>query len=72
MQVPRTETLAVKAVTPRSGLLPQHMAAGAVAQALAAPALAVLVVASGQRAVLSVLRQPTARAEVVMVVHRQA
>ena len=65
---------AVKAETPRSEQLPQPMAAGVavLAQALAAPAQAVLVVASGQRAVLSVLRQHTARAEVVMVLHRQA
>ena len=74
MQVPRAETLEGREVTLRSGLLPRRMAAGAVvlAQALLLPALAVLVVASGQRAVLSVLRQPTERAEGVMVAHRQA
>ena len=74
MQGLRTETLEVRVVTLRSALSPQPMAAAGVvlALALAAPAMAVPGAASAQKDLRSVLRERTARAEVVMVVHRQA
>lgn len=74
MQVPRTETLEVKAETPRSGLLPQRMAAEVVVvvKVLPLPAQAEEEVVSGQKEIRSASRLYTARAEVVMVAHRQA
>ena len=66
--------LVVKAVTPRSALSPQRMAVGAVVVALALPlpAMAEEEAVSGQKAIRPTPRQLTARAEVVMVVYRQA
>ena len=66
--------LAGKGETLRSVLLPQRMAAEAVAlaQALAAPPQAVLVVASGQKELRTVLRERTARAVGAAVVLQQA
>lgn len=74
MQVPRAETMADKVGTPLLEQLPQRMAAaGAVlALVLLLPPLAVLGVASGQKEIRSVLRQHTARAEVVVVLPQQA
>ena len=73
MQVPRAETLEGRAVTLRSGLLPRRTAAEAVvlAQVLQQRALAVAEAASAQKELLPVLRERTARAQGVMVVHRQ-
>ena len=65
--------LAGKGETPRSARLPQRTAAAEVvlAHGQRLP-LAVLVVASGQKELRTVLRQHTARAEGVVVVLRQA
>ena len=74
MQGLRTETLEDRAATLRSAQLPLRMAAAAVvlAQALAAPPQAVLVVANVQKEIRTVLRQHTARAEGVVVARQQA
>ena len=74
MQVPRTETLEVKAETPRSGLLPQRMAAAlaVLGAVLPLPAQADAEAASGQQVPQQRLLQLTARVLVVLVVHRQA
>lgn len=74
MQGLRTETLEGREVTPRSGLLPQRMAAAVavLGAVLPLPAQADAEAASGQKVARHRLLQLTARAEVVMVVHRQA
>ena len=74
MQVLRVAIQAAKAGTLRSAQsLPRTAAEGVVvALVLLLPALAVLVVASGQRVFLPVLRERTARAAVVVVPHQQA
>ena len=66
--------LAHKAETLRSAQSLPRTAAGAVALArrLPLPAQAEEEAASGQKEIRPVLRDHTARAEVVMVVHRQA
>ena len=73
MQVPRAETLEVKAETPRSERLPRRMAAGeaALAQALAAPAQAEGEAVSGQKVPRQAARQLTARAVVAVVARQQ-
>ena len=74
MRVPRAETLEGREVTLRSAQSLPRTAAGAVvlAQALAAPAQAVLVAASGQKELRPVPRERTALAEGVMVAWQQA
>ena len=74
MQVPRTETLEVKAETPRSGLLPQRMAAAVavLGAVLPLPAQADAEAASGQKVAQHRLLELTARVAGVMVLHRQA
>ena len=66
--------LAVRVETLRSVLLPRHTAAEGVVLVLPLllPALAVLVVASGQKVHRPALRQRTARAEVVVAARQQA
>ena len=73
MQVPRAETMAVKAETPRSGLLPQHMAAVVVAvvKVLLHRLLAVLEVASGQKVHRPVVRERTALVAGALVLQQQ-
>lgn len=73
MQVPRAETMEVKAVTLRSGRLPRRMAAEAEGLVSAQPlsALAVLVVASGQKGRRPVLRERTALVAGALVLQQQ-
>lgn len=75
MLAPMAETLEGRAVTLRSGLLPQRMAAAVplVVAVLPLPAGAVLEAASGQRVQITVfLGESTARAVVVLVARQQA
>ena len=74
MQVPRTETMAVKAVTLRSAQSPQRMAAAVavLGAVLPSPAQAEEEAVSGQKGRQAAPWQLTARAEVAMVLHRQA
>lgn len=74
MLAPMAETLEGRAVTLRSGLLPQRMAAAVplVVAVLPLPAGAVLEAASGQRVQITVLWERTARAVVVLVARQQA
>ena len=66
--------MAGKGETPRSERLPRRTAAEGVVLVLPLllPALAVLVVASGQKVHRPALRQRTARAEVVVAARQQA
>ena len=74
MLAPMAETLEGRAVTLRSGLLPQRMAAAVavVVTVLLHRLSAVLGAASGQRVQITVFRERTARAQAVMAPHRQA
>ena len=73
MQVPRTETMAVKAVTLRSAQSPQPMVVevGAGVKALIRPLSEVPVVASGQKGIQLPHQAPTVLAGAVMVQLRQ-
>lgn len=74
MLAPMAETLEGRAVTLRSGLLPQRMAAAVpvVVTVLLHRLSAVLGAASWQRVQITVLWERTARAQAVMAPHRQA
>ena len=74
MLAPMAETLEGRAVTLRSGLLPQRMAAAVpvVVTVLLHRLSAVLGAASGQRVQITVLWERTARAVVVLVARQQA